>query len=112
MICFDKFPLRALALSGILIARKTYPDTESGVRIRRLVRDGLLSEMDQHPDLGLMCCAAMWRAALSTALCVGTFTCAVALIDACLRVNTQSECLVRIRHVSRRTTDFPIQLQL
>lgn len=58
-----------------------------------------------------MCRAAMWRAALSTALCVGTFTCAVALIDACLRVNTQSGRLVRTRHVSRRTTEFPIQLR-
>lgn len=81
-----------------------------GVRIRHPVArtsNGLLSEMGQHPDLGLMCRAAMWRAALPTALCVGTFTCAVALIDACLRVNTQPGRLVRTRHVPRRATEFP-----
>jgi len=77
--------------------------------IRWRVRDGLLSEMGQHPDLGLMRRAAMWQAALPTALCVGTFTCAVALIDACLRVNSQPGRLVRTRHVPRRAMEFPIQ---
>lgn len=56
-----------------------------------------------------MLCAAMWRGHITTALCVGTFTCAAALIDARLRVNIQPGRLVRTRHVSRRATEFPIQ---
>ncbi|KYN10353.1 hypothetical protein ALC57_17540, partial [Trachymyrmex cornetzi] len=66
--------------------------------------DRLLLAVGQHPDLGLMCHAkrrtAMWRATLPTALCTSTFTCAAALIDARLCINTPArERLVRTRHV-------------
>lgn len=61
---------------------------------RLLAQSGLLLAMGRHPDLGLMCHAkhraAMWRATLPTTLCTSTFTCAAALIDARLYINTQS----------------------
>jgi len=60
---------------------------------RLLAQSGLLLAMGRHPDLGLMCHAkhraAMWRTTLPTTLCTSTFTCAAALIDARLCINTQ-----------------------
>jgi len=72
----------------------SYPDAGSDVRTSSIgAYDRLLLAMGQHPDLGLMCHAkrraAMWRATLPTVLCTSTFTCAAALIDARLCINTQ-----------------------
>lgn len=43
---------------------------------------------------------------ITTALCAGTFTCAAALIDVRLCINSESRLLVRTRHVFCST--FPI----
>ncbi|KYQ54087.1 hypothetical protein ALC60_06959 [Trachymyrmex zeteki] len=77
----------------------SYPDAGYGPDVRSSsigAYDHLLLAMGQHPDLGLMCHAkrrtAMWRATLPTTLCTSTFTCAAALIDARLCINTQPFC--------------------
>lgn len=67
----------------------------------------IIGDGARHPDLGLMCRGKARAArpcggtALPTALCAGTFTCAAALIDARLRINTPPGRLVRTRHVPR-----------
>lgn len=70
--------------------------------------------MGRHPDLGLMCYAkhraAMWRSTLPTTLCTSTFTCAAALIDARLCINTQLVSVSWELVMCLANREFPIQL--
>lgn len=69
--------------------------------------------MGRHPDLGLMCYAkhraAMWRSTLLTTLCTSTFTCAAALIDARLCINTQLVSVSWELVMCLANREFPIQ---
>lgn len=80
---------------------------------RLLARSGLLLAMGRHPDLGLMCYAkhraAMWRSTLPTTLCTSTFTCAAALIDARLCINTQLVSVSWEFVMCLANGEFPIQ---